>query len=33
MNATSHLDWTFKLNVATAFVSFSFILAIVVGLI
>lgn len=32
MNLTSHLDWTEKLNIAAVCVSFSFICAIVVGL-
>jgi hypothetical protein len=31
MNLTSNIDWTAKLNIAAACVSFSFICAIVVG--
>jgi hypothetical protein len=33
MNPTSNMDWTSRLNIATVCVSFSFILAIVVGVI
>ncbi len=33
MNLTSNLDWACKFNIATACASFSFIMAIVVGLI
>jgi hypothetical protein len=33
MNPASNMDWTNRLNIATVCVSFSFILAIVVGLI
>jgi hypothetical protein len=32
MNLTSNLDWTSKLNIATACVSFSFICAVVIGI-
>lgn len=33
MNPASNMDWTNRLNIVTVCVSFSFILAIVVGLI